>query len=150
MAALTKDVVFYLEFWKQRKLLPRFCFRKILYHSLLPQPIPSLDAYREKLPWKTIIFRKLFLFIFLPSTQNSCAENRRVSKVTSGMTWAKWPWGSCKPMCTWKPTEGPSLASQAELISGFPKVPLSVGVVRVQKNCFPVYLMGAGGLWSMS
>lgn len=136
------DLLFYLRFWKKqrKKFSPKSWFQKIAYHSLLPQPIPGLDVYKEKLPLKTVTFRKLVFLLLcfcLSSTQETWEENRRVGKVTSGIMWAKGRWGYWKPIHTWKLQREPSKASRVRLRSGFWECTCLERCWEHRKICFP-------------
>lgn len=48
---------------KAKKKISPQRFQDTAYHSLLLQPIPGLDAYKGKLPVKTVIFKKLVFFV---------------------------------------------------------------------------------------
>lgn len=100
-------------FWKQRKLSPAKSLVQKIPYSFLPLPVPSSGVSTEKLPWKTIILRKLFFF--LSSTQKTWAEYRRVRKGSSGMTRAKRLWGALRnPYSPRSPWMESSQASQTE------------------------------------
>lgn len=97
---------------------------------------------------ETIIFRKLvFWFYFLSLPQETWAENRRVSEVRSGMTWARWHWGSWKPMHAHLTAYRGSLAKlpRQDGRSGFPECTCLKGCWEHSKLISQFYCFLNGG-----
>lgn len=144
------DLAFYLQFWKQRKMFSlKSWFQTITCHSFLPQPIPGLDVYKEKLPVKLSFSGNLFFgFIScLSLPQETWAENRRVSEARSGMTWARWHWGSWKPMHAHLTAYRGSLAKlpRQDGRSGFPECTCLKGCWQHSKPISQFYCFLNGG-----
>lgn len=108
---MVTDIVFYLGSENTENFSPQI---------LIPEDSISFSSSPARSKFRYLYMKRNFCgkyhlrktILFLPLTQNSWVENRRVSKVTSGMTWAKRQWGCSEPTCTrvlgnstWKPAE---------------------------------------------